>query len=99
MSGRFSTLNSSDRQGGGPCILLWEAFITAEDKPDEGPEHVRDALLAVRTFLDAYKKGSLEVGEEETHSLIGAALLRSGWIEDPEILEEPCPFVRPTPSE
>lgn len=86
--------NASD----GPALLLWEAFVSGEDKPDEGVEHVRDAIAAVDAFFEEYRDDELTRTDERVHSLIGSALLRTGWTDDPGVLSEACPFVRPAPS-
>jgi hypothetical protein len=72
-----------------PGLLLWEAFVSGRDK---AASHVGDAQRAVEFFLDAWPdlgRANI-VGGSEVFSLVGAALLRSGWAEDVSVLTTPC---------
>lgn len=70
-------------------ILLFEAFITGHAKGDGDQD---DARLAVEGFREAC--GNLAAANrlrnESTFSLLGAAMLRTGWASDPAVLSEPC---------
>lgn len=79
---------SSFRQAG-QGLLLWEAFVVDKSK---GHSHCDDAKIAVDAFarcLPDPSKHNLVV-EPSVLSLLGAALLRSGWCVDPSVLAEPC---------
>lgn len=82
----------------GAGLYLWEAFVTGDAKGSgQGPlAHAEDAGVAVKSFLAALPEPESEnaVSEETVHSLIGAALLRSGWSDDLEVLSTPCLVIR-----
>lgn len=73
---------------------FWEAFVSGKSK---GANHSDDARIAVKAFkaalpsLDCANK----ISEPIVFSLIGAALLRSGWTEDSSILSSPCHVIGP----
>jgi hypothetical protein len=74
----------------GTGLFLWEAFVSGKAKRED---HVADAEAAVQAFRDTIAQppvGSAVTCAEETYSLIGAALLRSGWSTDLAILGAPC---------
>ena len=78
----------------GSGLFLWEAFVSGESK---GADHVSDARIAVNAFderLHALEQPNAIRCETEVYSLVGAALLRSGWSSDPGLLSEPCLIVR-----
>jgi hypothetical protein len=80
------------RSGGG--LFLWEAFVSGKAKR---ADHLADADAAVRAFRNTIAQPpvvSAVTCAEETYSLIGAALLRSGWSTDVAILGVPCIVVR-----
>jgi hypothetical protein len=63
---------------------LFEAFISHQSKSDADP-HIRDAKLAIQKFLEGMRDPvSLFSAIEEPNcfNLLGAALLRTGYIED-----------------
>lgn len=63
-------------------ILLWEAFVTGAAKAGS---HAADAAVAVRTFIDhlpSLQSGEKREVEPRVQSLVGAALLRTGWSTD-----------------
>ena len=79
----------------GRGLFLWEAFITGAGKAkltERTNQHVADALVAVDAFLralpDPREANTLE--PEPAFSLIGAALLRTGWSTDPTLVSQPC---------
>lgn len=83
----------------GPGLFLWEALVSGSAKSvaDDSESHTEDAAIAVRSFRDALPDPTQAnaVEAERVQSLIGAALLRTGWSEDPEILQIPCLVIRP----
>jgi len=71
----------------GAGLFLWEAFVTADAKGD----HVQDAVTGVSLFASRVLVGVASVvPEESVQSLIGAALLWSGWSKDLSLLRTPC---------
>ena len=77
-------------------LLLWEAFVSDQRK-DTIARHVEDARLAIADFRrgighPASFKSS--VTTPECLSLLGAALLRTGWSTDVALLSTPCLVVR-----
>lgn len=70
-------------------LFLWEAFVSRSSK--SGTHH-GDAGLAVAAFARALPNPDSTnlVVEESVFSLIGAALLRTGWSVPVSILSEPC---------
>lgn len=73
-------------------LLLWEAFVTDQRK-DTQIRHVEDAQLAIADFRRGISKpDSLQssVTTPECLSLLGAALLRTGWSSDLSLLSTPC---------
>lgn len=77
-------------------LLLWEAFVTDQRK-DAATRHVEDARLAIADFRHRIAHpasfGS-SVTAPECLSLLGAALLRTGWSTDVALLSVPCLVVR-----
>ncbi|WP_233889634.1 hypothetical protein [Paraburkholderia flagellata] len=94
------------------ALLLWEAFVSGSGKPedcdDELDVHVADARAGVEAFLgalpDPVRANAIPVADH-VYSLAGAALLRTGWASDTELLRQPClvlktlprPFILPCP--
>lgn len=82
-------------------IFLWEAFVTGEAKyaGADHDQHIADALTACREFAERLPDPAADSVTEPPHevrSLIGAALLWSGWSEDLSLLRARCLVVRPT---
>jgi hypothetical protein len=74
----------------GRGLFVWEALVTGAAKSDS---HVADAAAAVAAFRSALPKlEASSVSAEHPLSLVGAAALWSGWVEDSSILHE-APFV------
>ncbi len=75
-------------------LFLWEAFVTAGAKVASDPG---DAEVAVREFSRCLGRLDEANAVRETHvvSLVGAALLRTGWREDIMVLQEPCVVIKP----
>ncbi|HXB53966.1 MAG TPA: hypothetical protein VN461_04225 [Vicinamibacteria bacterium] len=75
-------------------FLLWEAFLPPAAKPGS---HADDALLAARAFVEALPRPRSSVEprkDEEVLSLLGAALVWSGWRADAAVLKEPCLVIK-----
>jgi len=91
----------NDPQG----LLVWEAFVSGKDKriktqvPKNVDNHIRDAIRGAKAFIARWRKpGPRSKGPrkgDETISLIGMALIRSGWTDDPAMLTKPVEIVRP----
>ena len=78
----------------GSGLFLWEAFVTDSAK---GGSHHDDARIGVETFMRALPdptQVNAVVCATDVQSLIGAALLRTGWVSDPAILLEACLVVK-----
>lgn len=78
----------------GAGLFLWEAFVTGEAKRRT---HGEDAVAAVEAFREALPTpmGFDAVEAERPLSLIGAALLWSGWATDLEMLSTSCLVIKP----
>jgi hypothetical protein len=79
----------------GAGLFVWEAFVSGSSK---GSSHVRDAKLAVRAFMSALPNpaaASLVTPSPEVISLIGAALLRTGWSANAALLATPAIVLGP----
>jgi hypothetical protein len=89
-------LQWSSFQAAGHGLFLWEAFVTGSAKT---ASHTSDAHAGARAFIQSLpnpEAANAVVCESEVHSLIGAALLRTGWSEDISILKQPCLVLRAT---
>ncbi|MFZ5719300.1 MAG: hypothetical protein ACOY5Y_07530 [Pseudomonadota bacterium] len=85
----------------GDC-LFFEAFVTGASKDAAQTRtetaHTYDALIAAEAAQElltgsaAYRSA---IEETEVFSLLGAALLRTGWTSDLGVLSAPCLVVRP----
>lgn len=77
----------------GRGLFLWEAFVTARAKTTT---HIDDALVAAMTFRDALPDvwAANAVEADSPLSLIGAALLWSGWSSEQDLLHKPCLVIR-----
>ncbi len=70
-------------------LFLWEAFVSGAAKSDT---HRGDAGLAVNAFVKSLPNpaGANIIAEPSVYSLIGAALLRTGWSVPVSLLSESC---------
>lgn len=80
-------------------LFIWEAFVTgkAKARTDDGERaDMGDAMIAARTFWDRHLNiiQANCVTAQNPYSLVGAALLRSGLIQDIKILSEPCVVIK-----
>ena len=81
----------------GRGLFLREAFVTTDAK---AATHIDDATIAVAAFRDRLPHPTARdrVTAERPLSLIGAALLWSGWSSDADLLHTPCLVVKATGS-
>lgn len=86
-----SYLDWSSFEGAGSGLLLWEAFVTDQAK---GGSHIDDATIAALAFR-AQVRASATVSAERPLSLVGMALLWSGWSIDLSLLHCSCLIVKP----
>ena len=79
--------------GAGRGLYLWEAFVTGKAK---AASHVDDALIAATTFRDSLPNppDTNAVEAESPLSLVGAALLWSGWSGESALLIQPCLVIK-----
>ncbi|OBK45595.1 hypothetical protein A5657_02980 [Mycobacterium kubicae] len=79
--------------GDGQGLFLWEAFVTGKAK---AASHVDDALVAATTFRHALPDvlSANAVQADRPLSLLGAALLWSGWSSEVALLHEPCLVIK-----
>jgi uracil-DNA glycosylase len=85
----------------GRGLFVWEAFVTAGAK---ATTHMDDATVAVAAFRASLPDPTAmnAVTAERPLSLLGAALLWSGWTSDRALLHAPCLVIKaapPTPAE
>jgi hypothetical protein len=81
---------ASSRSG----LFLWEAFVSG---PAKSGSHVGDAEAAVRAFCGSLpdpRAANAISCSSSVYSLVGSALLRTGWRHDIEVLKEPCLVIR-----
>jgi hypothetical protein len=72
-------------------LILFEAFVTNQYATDDDDPHIRDAKLAIAKFQDGLRDGFKSAIEEPIcFNLLAAALLRTGWNIDPDMLSQPC---------
>ena len=74
-------------------MFLWEAFISGSVKASS---HIGDAELGVSAFVGALSNliRANALQPDVVHSLIGAALLRTGWATDLLVLGLPCVVIK-----
>lgn len=78
-------------------LFLWEAFVSGRGKPQiEGNPHAADAMAAVEAFVGALPDpmSMNAIQETEVISLVGMALLRTGWTRDVESLGRSCLVIK-----
>jgi uracil-DNA glycosylase len=83
--------------GGNTGLFLWEAFVTDRAK---AATHVDDATVAVTAFREALPDvaSASAVTAERPLSLLGAALVWSGWSRDAGLLRAPCLVIKAAPA-
>jgi hypothetical protein len=78
-------------------LFLWEAFVSGKGK---GGSHEGDAKKAVDEFIfhlpNIDKANAIVVNNKKSdiHSLIGAAIIRSGLSDDISLLKYPCIVIK-----
>lgn len=83
-------------------VFIWEAFVTNKARSGSGgmeaDPHELDAKMAVDAFIralpDPTSRDALKP-TPRTRSLIGAALLETGWSNDIDLLRTPCMVIKP----
>jgi hypothetical protein len=77
----------------GQGLFLWEAFVSNRAKD---ATHVQDATDAVDAFQEALPDvmGANAVTADAPLSLLGAAMLWSGWSENIDLLHKPCLVIK-----
>jgi hypothetical protein len=91
-----ATMNWRSPLGDRANLLLFEAFVTNQRKSTD-TRHVEDAHLAIAAFQTGMRDPqsfTSAVAERDCLSLLGAAMLRTGWASDPAVVAEPCLVVR-----
>jgi hypothetical protein len=79
-------------------LFLWEAFVSGSAKFST---HPRDAQAGAEAFLASLPDPTLANAvacDSPVYSLVGAALLRSGWSEDTSLLHKACLVLRARPN-
>lgn len=75
-------------------LFIWEAFVSGAAKQRN---HIADAQAGADAFLKALP-GPVQVNAVEclsgVYSIVGAALLRTGWSADPNILQQACLVIK-----
>ena len=91
-------LDWAEFMGAGEGLFLWEAFVTDRAK---AATHVDDAAVAVAAFRHVLPRpqAANAVDSERPLSLVGAALLWSGWSEDLELVRAACLVIKASPPE
>lgn len=77
-----------DAEGG---LFLWEAFVTDKSKQNS---HCEDAEAAARAFRRGLPEPENAITPGKVRSLLGAALIQSGWTTDIDCLGKPCLVIR-----
>jgi len=99
MTASVATTRYADHPAKPGEVMFFEAFVSQADK---GADHADDALIAARAMAAQFD-GSAALAscldEPEVFSLLGAAMLRTGWSTDLSELSRPCLVVRPLPKE
>lgn len=81
-------------------LFLWEAFVSGPGKAPavDTDLHVADACAGARAFRDAMPElesaNAISPGDHEVYSMLGGALLRTGWSTDLSLLARPCLVIR-----
>jgi hypothetical protein len=79
----------------GKGLFLSEAFVSGAGK-GQSTSHAGDAEIAVQRFIQALPDldDANAIKSDEVHSLLGAALLRTGWTTDLAILSKQCIVIK-----
>jgi len=77
-------------------LFLWEAFVSGKAKSST---HVADARAAGETFIQSLPSPpsvNAVACSTPVYSLVGAAMLRTGWSQSPAVLAEACLVIKVT---
>jgi hypothetical protein len=87
------TLDWGQFDAGNANLFLWEAFVSGDAK---GSNHVDDARIAVNAFTASLPTPHLHnaIREPEVLCLLGAALIRTCWSTDIQLLSLPCIVIK-----
>jgi hypothetical protein len=75
-------------------LFLWEAFVSGKGKSST---HIADARAAGEAFIHSLPHPGVfnaVVCSTQVYSLIGAAMLRTGWSRSPEVLAQACLVIK-----
>jgi hypothetical protein len=86
-------LKWGDFQHAGSGLFIWEALVSGAAKGEDPSDDARRAVAAFHGALpDPTRSNAVSV--PEAYSLIGAALLRTGWKTNPAVLATPALVIR-----
>jgi hypothetical protein len=88
-----ATLDWQEFVSGRATLFLWEAFVSGSAK---STDHVRDAEVGVNAFMAALPSPSVAnaIDEPVVISILGVALLRTGWSDEIGTLSLPCLVIK-----
>jgi hypothetical protein len=75
-------------------LFLWEAFVSGNGKGQSQHADAQRALEALATSRPDPESANAVRVEGPVSSLIGAALLRTGWSSDTGLLSQPCTVIK-----
>jgi hypothetical protein len=78
----------------GTGLFLWEAFVAGEAKTGGHVDDARVGAEAMAAALPDPRAANAVECASPTHSLVAAALLRTGWSTDVSLLGRPCLVIR-----
>lgn len=82
----------------GSGLFLWEAFVSGASKASSHVEDAeRGALAFAQALPDPCRFNAVQLSGA-VYSLVGAALLRTGWVDAPSLLAEPCVVIKGVPN-
>lgn len=89
-------------EASGAGLFLWEAFVSGKAKAPPGSgSHIGDAEVGAKAFVAALPDPILATEtwkpDCEVLSLLGTALMRTGWSQNADILGEACLVVKASP--
>lgn len=95
-SDRVAYLKWNDFRKANNGLFLWEAYVVGKDK-DKSGSHIEDAHIAVEAFLRSLPDPIQYnmITESSVISLVGMALVRSGWSKNSQLLSQSCLVIKP----
>ena len=96
---RTATLDSRRWLDGDVDLLVWEAFVSGSGKDRLAIEpHIDDARRAAEEFARRAETDEIvsDLQPDDVISLVGLAMLISGWADDVSVLQHPAVVVKPT---